>query len=191
MIYRKIFLIMLIVISLLLISIGCNNNAQPESESEITEGIITQVEVNDTKADDAEEKETIIVNARQGNDDRLPGSLKFTSVAMYKDGKDFYADYDEGLNAVRGYRIESEDTGAGTSYAETTEAADIKPSEKDDTKQSDDSDTSSGETVRVKINSNVGGVTTQGTFEGDTFKHEHNVTIGNGSSDSTPWYNAD
>lgn len=96
---------------LMLLVFGCNEKAAQNSEPDVLieaaeEEIMPEAEVE--------------VIARQGKKDRLPGSLKWGSIAIYKANEDFLADHPEGLKAVSSYNVQSTFTGTSSGSTTTT-----------------------------------------------------------------------
>ena len=104
--YKNSFITFLIIMLLLLI-VGCQDAALSAKEPAILEETVEAVEEIMTE-------ETAENLARRGPSDRLPGSLQWGSIIIFKNGEDFLLNYpDEGLRAVNSVSVTTQTATSG------------------------------------------------------------------------------
>lgn len=171
MLKKKGVLIIFPALILMLLVFGCLENDAVDSEPEIL--------IEETEEEIVPESEVEVI-ARQGKKDRLPGSLKWGSIAMHKANEDFLADHPEGLKAVRSYNVQSTltETSSGST---TTTSVSSEPGTDQGTKGSGSNSST------TSVTTSGGGITTSVTVDGSLTMNE-TTTIDNGDSE---WFNMD
>ncbi len=165
MLKKKSVLIIFPTLVLMLLVFGCLENDAVDSEPEILieeaeEEIVTESEVE--------------VIARQGQRDRLPGSLKWGSIAMYKANEDFLTDHPEGLKAVSSYNVQS-------TLTETSSGSTTTTSVSSETSSGQAATGSGGSSSTTSVTTSGGGISTSVTVDGSLTMNE-TTTIDNGGS---------
>lgn len=120
--YKNSFIILFIII-LLLFSAGCRGADMAVEEP-------AAIEEPSQPVKEVQPQETIENLVRRSASDRLPGSLNWGSIIIFKAGEDFLIDHPEGLKAVSSVSAELEAGGSGTTSGRTESAAAEKPSQK-------------------------------------------------------------
>jgi hypothetical protein len=156
---------------LMLLTFGCNEKVLQDNEPQVLVG---------TAEEEVAPEAGVEVIARQGKKDRLPGSLKWGSIAMYKADEDFLTDHPEGLKAVSSYNVQSTFTGTSSGSTTTTSVS----SEASTNQGTTDSGGSSSTT---SVTTSGGGVSTSITVDGSLTMKE-TTTYDSGDSG---WFNID
>ncbi len=164
-------LIIFPILVMMLLVFGCNEKTVQDSEPEILiepaeEEVLPEAEIE--------------VIARLGKKDRLPGSLKWGSIAMYKANEDFFADHPEGLKAVSSYNVHS-------TLSETTSGSTTTTTVSSETSTSQGTTGSEGSSSTTSVNTSGGGISTSVTVDGSLTMNE-TTTIDSGDSE---WFNMD
>lgn len=193
---KKAYVLVLIVFSFTLVfAAGCNEQvAEQETVEVVTEGPVglgSALASPQAEGEQTEQVATVAVS-RTGADDRLPGSLKWGSVQIYREGQDFLADHPDGLKAVSSFSSAGAISGSGSdassgsaasgsgetaSESETTADAGSGSSGSDTTAGSGSGSSGSGDT-------GSGSGTTTGTGSGSS-------SPGRSPSDSGNWWELD
>jgi cytoskeletal protein RodZ len=164
-------LIIFPILVLALLLFGCNEQNAQVSEPEILiepaeEEIMLEAEVE--------------VISRQGDKDRLPGSLKWGSIAMYKANEDFLADHPEGLKAVSSYDVQS-------TFTETSSGSTTTTSVSSETSTSQGTTAAGGNSSTTSVTTSGGGISTSVTVDGSLTMTE--TTTYDSGDDG--WFNID
>jgi hypothetical protein len=117
---------------------------------------------------------------RQGKKDRLPGSLKWGSIAMYKADEDFLVDHPEGLKAVSSYNVQSTLTGTSSGSTMTTSVS-------SETNTGQAATGSGGGSSTTSVTTSGGGISTSVTVDGSLTMKE-TTTYDSGDNQ---WFNMD
>ncbi len=171
MLKKKGALIIFPVLVLMLLVFGCNEQATQDSEPEIL--------IEAAEEEIAPEAEVEVI-ARQGKKDRLPGSLKWGSIAMYKANEDFLADHPEGLKAVSSYNVQS-------TLSETSTGSTMTTSVSSETGTGQGTTDSGGSSQTTSVTTSGGGISTSVTVDGSLTMTE-TTTIDNSDNE---WFNID
>ena len=165
-------ILILLVLILPISFTGCFEEATQDSEPEV---------LIETAAEEILPEAELEVIARQGKKDRLPGSLKWGSIAMYKANEDFLADHPEGLKAVSSYNVQS--TFSETSSGSTTTTTTVSS----ETGTGQGATGSEGSSSTTSVTTSGGGISTSVTVDGSLTMNE-TTTYDNGDSE---WFNID
>lgn len=164
-------LIIFPILVLMLLVFGCNEQNAHVSEPEI----LTEA-AEEEMAPEAE----VEVIARQGKKDRLPGSLKWGSIAMYKANEDFLVDHPEGLKAVSSYNVQS-------TFTETSSGSTTTTSVSSETSTGQGTTGSGGSSSTTSVTTSGGGISTSVTVDGSLTMTE-TTTYDSGDNG---WFNID
>ena len=164
--YKNSF-IMFPISMLLLLIVGCQDASLSAEEPAMLEETLEAVEEFITE-------EAVENLARRGPSDRLPGSLQWGSIIIFKNGEDFILDYpDKGLRAVNSVSITSQTTASGGTGSTGSTGSTSSTSGSTGTTSSTSGGTVGGSTTII---TSGGGVTMEFTVEDD------------GSGDSGLWF---
>lgn len=167
----KVALIIFPLLVLLLLIFGCSEKVAQDNEPQI---------LIETAEEEIAPEAKVEVIARQGKKDRLPGSLKWGSIAMYKSNEDFLTDHPEGLKAVSSYNVQS-------TFTETSSGSTTTTSVSSETSIGQGTTGSGGSSSSTSVTTSGGGVSTSATVDGSLTMKE---TTTYDSSDNE-WFNMD
>ncbi len=164
-------LIIFPILVLVLLVFGCNEQNAQVSEPEILiesaeEEIMSEAEVD--------------VISSQGKKDRLPGSLKWGSIAKYKANEDFLADHLEGLKAVSSYNVQS-------TFTETSSGSTTTTSVSSETSTGQGTSGSGGSSSTTSVTTSGGGISTSVTVD-SSLTMNATTTYDSGNNE---WFNID
>ncbi len=163
----------ILIFGLTLLLLGCQENAAHVAQTDPADPAAEQ-------ADAVNEEPVLEVTVPAGKTDRLPGSLKWDSVAVYSAGIDFVIDQPAGLRT----QVTSTQTATGSTVKQTTETSPASV-------ESEQTVSGTGTTTTTSsYQSSAGGVSTNITVDGSMTVKEQ-TTIGSGSGSSDNWWNND